>query len=131
MGVGLSCLFAASCCSPNMFGLFCVLYVLGFTINQASSYMVVIHHMWLWFPDIPCLVTGICICGYGAGAIILNPISNKLVNPDGLSPDLETMYFPTSVNNNFVSMLRTLVILWTVLAILSICLFFGGPTPDE
>jgi hypothetical protein len=97
--VGLLCLTGATMVSPDSFWLFAILLVMGFTINQASSYMVVIHNVWLWFPESPGLVTGITICGYGAGALIFDPLSTALINPDGLVA-VDGRY-PESVNERF------------------------------
>ena len=46
--VGIFVLFLATI--QSSFTAFAVLYVLGFGINNALTYMVPVHHAWLWFP---------------------------------------------------------------------------------
>jgi uncharacterized Tic20 family protein len=87
--------------------------------------MVIIHNVWLWFPKRPGLVTGIAICGYGCGALILDPITTHLVNPDNL-PAVD-MKYPDSVNDNFSYMLQVLIIIFVVLTIISLLTIHGGP----
>ena len=66
---------------------FAVLYVLGFGVCNGLSYMVPMHHGWLWFPNNPGLISGIIIGGFGLGALVFAPIATSIVNPNGESAD--------------------------------------------
>ena len=86
MGViGLSLVYISTLQSD--FLLFCVFYILGFGVTNAMTYMVPVHHGWLWFPERPGLVSGLIICGFGFGALIFNNVSRMIVNPDNESAD--------------------------------------------
>ena len=65
------------------FLVFAILYAFGFGICNGLTYMVPMHHGWLWFPDKPGLISGIIIGGFGFSAFIFAPIATQLVNPNG------------------------------------------------
>ena len=62
---------------------FATMYAFGFGICNGLSYMVPMHHSWLWFPDRPGLISGIIIGGFGFGALVFGPVATSIVNPNG------------------------------------------------
>ena len=56
----------------HSFTAFFILYVLAFAFNQGLTYMVPIHHAWLFFPKNAGLISGIILAGYGFGAFIFD-----------------------------------------------------------
>ena len=69
------------------FTVFAVLYVFGFGMRNSLTYMVPVHHSWLWFPSRPGLASGVIIAAFGFGALVFNTISLQLINPDNESAD--------------------------------------------
>ena len=81
-------LLAAS--ATDSFGKFFALYAFGQSINQGFTYMLPVHHTWLWFPKYPGLTSGIVIGGFGFGPLIWNNLATHLINPNDLPIDEET-----------------------------------------
>ena len=108
---------------------FAFLYVIGFTVGFGLTYMVPMHHGWLWFPDRPGLVSGIIIGGFGFGALVFSPVATAIVNPDGYTP--VDGKFPDSVNERVPTMLLILDGCYLVLCVISSLLIFPGPDPTQ
>lgn len=108
---------------------FAAFYIIGFGVTNAMTYMVPVHHGWLWFPKRPGLVSGLIICGFGFGALIFNTLSQNLVNPDNESADQETGTFSEEVNKRVPGMLRTVLVCFLVMTLVAICLISKGPLP--
>ena len=68
------------------------------------TYMVPVHHGWLWFPGRPGLVSGLIIAGFGFGSLIFNNVARDIVNPDNESSD-ENGKFSDAVNDRVPYML--------------------------
>lgn len=100
--VGLSLVVMAT--FQTEFWSFTALYVAGFGMTNALTYMVPVHHGWLWFPNRPGLVSGIIICGFGFGALTFNIMSLAIVNPANESSDEEGK-FSDKVNERVPYML--------------------------
>ena len=64
-----------------------MLFVFGFGSMCGLTYMVPVHHGWLWFPERAGLVSGIIIGGFGLGPLIFNNLSLAIINPDNVSID--------------------------------------------
>ena len=60
------------------------LYSMSWSLLIGISYMVSIHHGWLWFPERPGLISGLVIGGFGLGALIFDNVSTYLINPMNL-----------------------------------------------
>ena len=60
------------------------LYSMSWSLLIGISYMVSIHHGWLWFPERPGLISGLVIGGFGVGALIFDNVSTYLINPMNL-----------------------------------------------
>lgn len=100
--VGLGLILLAT--FQTEFWVFTICYVAGFGITNALTYMVPVHHGWLWFPNRPGLVSGLIICGFGFGALIFNIMSLAIVNPSNESSD-EQGKFSDKVNKRVPYML--------------------------
>lgn len=71
--------------------------------------MVPVHQVWLWFPNYPGLATGILIGGFGLAALVLDPVTTAIINPNSLQPI--DGKFPSEVNANFVYMMRSFIMI--------------------
>lgn len=124
--VGLSLVWAATL--QTDFWYFSILYVVGFGGTNAMTYMVPVHHGWLWFPERPGLVSGIIICGFGFGALIFNNLSRVIVNPENESSD-DNGAFSEEVNKRVPQMLQTVLVCFMVMTLVALCLISRGPQP--
>lgn len=70
---GLSLILLAT--YQTQFWAFSTLYVVGFGFCNGMTYMVPVHHGWLWFPERSGLISGLIIGGFGLGALIYNNVS--------------------------------------------------------
>lgn len=102
----------------------------GLGSTNAMTYMVPVHHGWLWFPSRPGLVSGLIICGFGFGALIFNNVSRAIVNPDNESSD-EDGKFSESVNERVPFMLQFIVGCLACMTLISIFLISPGPEEDS
>lgn len=73
-------------------------YCLAWGLNTGFAYLVTLHHSWLWFPQMPGLASGICMGGYGVGALVFDNIMTPIMNPN--NEDFITPC-PTVLNANF------------------------------
>ena len=126
--VAFPCFFIASF-MENFTG-YAILYAFGFAFNQGMTYMVPVHHGWLWFPNNPGLVSGIILGGYGVGSLIFDNVLTHVVNPDNISVDKEGFY-PKSVDDRFMLMWRVLVGSWLFISIVGAIMIFPGPVPKS
>ena len=113
------------------FWLFFILYALAFAVNQALTYMVPIHHAWLYFPQHGGLISGIILAGYGFGALIFDNVSTAIVNPGGKYTKDSNGWYPKEVNNKFETMMRVLIISWSACILIGMCLITRGPLPKK
>lgn len=123
---GLSTVFLSTLMTD--FWSFTGLYVLGFGVTNALTYMVPVHHGWLWFPGRPGLVSGLIICGFGFGALIFNNVSRMIVNPENESSDADGKFSDT-VNQRVPEMLQSIVLCFALMTLLAIVLISPGPEP--
>ena len=58
-------------------------------IGLGIGYISPVSTLIKWFPDRPGLATGMAIMGFGGGALIASPLSNKLMSifDSGFDPD--------------------------------------------
>jgi len=66
---------------------FALCYAFGYGICNGMTYLIPMHHGWLWFPNAPGLISGIIIGGFGFGALIFAPLATSIVNPNGEVPN--------------------------------------------
>ena len=88
------------------FWAFSALFVFGFGFMNGLTYMVPVHHGWLWFPERSGLVSGIIIGGFGLGPLIFNNVSLAVINPLNESSD-ENGKFTDEINERFIGMMIT------------------------
>jgi len=112
------------------FWAFLIFYVIGFGC-QNFVYMAPIHQGWLWFPGRPGLVSGIIIGGYGLGALVFDNVATHVINPENLPVDIDTGYYPDSVNDNFRKMLLVFIGMWTCITVIGVATIFRGPQPSQ
>lgn len=58
-----------------------------------------LRNMWKYYPNRKGLFTGFVLCGFGFSAIILNQISNRIINPDHIRIDNYTQFYPAHIGN--------------------------------
>lgn len=112
------------------FTVFFILFDIGFGVCNGLTYIVSVHHGWLWYPGRPGLISGIIIGGFGTGPLIFNNLAAALVNPNNEQAD-DNGKFPDDVNARVPEMLRILSYGWMVCAACAIILIFDGPTEEE
>lgn len=84
--------------NAKSFWMFYSFYCLAWGLNTGFAYLVTLHHSWLWFPQMPGLASGICMGGYGVGALVFDNIMTPIMNPN--NEDFITPC-PTVLNANF------------------------------
>ncbi len=55
-------------------------------IGMGMGYITPVATLVKWFPDKRGLMTGVAVCGYGAGALIFSPIAAKMIQSVGVPP---------------------------------------------
>ena len=94
------------------------------------TYMVPVHHGWLWFPERPGLISGLIIGGFGLGALIYNNVARAIINPDNVSIGSDGR-FPDDINEMFPAMMRTVWLCWLSMAVVAILLIHSGETDED
>jgi MFS transporter, OFA family, oxalate/formate antiporter len=54
-------------------------------IGMGMGYITPVATLVKWFPDRRGLMTGVAVCGYGAGALVMSPIAASLIPTKGIS----------------------------------------------
>ena len=127
--VAFPCFIASS--FMDSFAGFAVFYVAAFSINQGITYMVPVHHGWLWYPNKPGLISGIILGGFGVGGLVFDNVFTHLINPDNKSADEDTGFYDKDIDNRFVETWRFVIYCWLGLAILGFVMTFPGPLPKK
>ena len=125
--VAMVLLFIATLC--HSYAGFWVFYVLSFAISGGSSYLVPIHHAWLFFPERPGLISGIIIAGFGAGPLIFDNLATAYINPH--NKKTENGHYPPEVNARFIHMMWILISCWFCLMIIGAATIFPGPVQED
>lgn len=125
---GLSLILLAT--YQTEFWAFSTLYVLGFGFCNGMTYMVPVHHGWLWFPDRPGLISGLIIGGFGLGALIYNNICQAIINPENVPLDIDGR-FPDEISAKFPTMMRTIWLCWLCMAIVGMMLIYSGEADED
>ena len=55
-------------------------------VGMGMGYITPVATLVKWFPDKRGLMTGVAVCGYGAGALIFSPIAAKMIQSMGVPP---------------------------------------------
>jgi MFS transporter, OFA family, oxalate/formate antiporter len=53
-------------------------------VAMGMGYIVPVAVLVKWFPDKRGLITGLAVCGYGAGALLMSPVAARLIEVSGL-----------------------------------------------
>lgn len=77
-----------------------------------------------WLPERPTFAVGLIVCGFGGGALIFNQVVTAFINPQNLSPDLETADGERYFTNKDV--LDRIPKVFLLLAGIYVCLQFLG-----
>lgn len=82
---GLGYLVAAYGARENSLNILYLGYgVLG-GFGMGMGYIVPVATLVKWFPDRRGLMTGVAVCGYGAGALVMSPVAARLIVSQGIS----------------------------------------------
>lgn len=112
---------------------FYLCYTFSFGLTTGFCYLITFHHTWLWFPNNKGLTSGICMGGYGVGALIFDNIMTPIMNPDNqnfVDPCFDGANYgcyPVDVDDNFQKMMYVLFGVWLLLALIGIICIFQGP----
>jgi MFS transporter, OFA family, oxalate/formate antiporter len=60
-------------------------------IGMGMGYITPVATMVKWFPDRRGLMTGVAVCGYGAGALVMSPIAARLILSNGIPFTFEVL----------------------------------------
>lgn len=85
------------------FILWVVMFNVTYSVTNAATYMVPVHHAWLWFPDRPGFASGVIMGFYGVSGLIWNNVALALVNPEHI--DAVDGFYPDKVNKRVPYML--------------------------
>jgi MFS family permease len=109
------------------FWTFVTLYGLLGGLGNGITYMMPLVCVWEHFPNSKGLMTGIVVGSYGLGSFIFNRLSTDLVNPTNgnatIVIDEDTKYYEPYIANRVPMMLRTIVLIWTIMMIVSVIFF--------
>ena len=75
----------------NSFITFFILYSCSQAFQLGFTYMIPVHHTWLWFPKNRGLASGLAIGGFGFGPVMWNNLATWFINPNDLPIDQETL----------------------------------------
>jgi len=81
---GLGFLVAAYGTSRHSLGLIYLGYGVLSGIGMGMGYITPVATLVKWFPDKRGLMTGVAVCGYGAGALVMSPIAARLIPSRGI-----------------------------------------------
>jgi OFA family oxalate/formate antiporter-like MFS transporter len=81
---GLGFLVAAYGASAGSLGLIYLGYGVLSGIGMGMGYITPVATLVKWFPDKRGLMTGVAVCGYGAGALVMSPIAARLIPTRGI-----------------------------------------------
>ncbi|XP_060593781.1 uncharacterized protein LOC132748235 [Ruditapes philippinarum] len=89
-----------------------------------------------WLPERPTFAVGMIVCGFGGGALIFNQVVTAYINPDNLSPDLETAdgekYFTNKeVLDRIPKVFVLLAGIYVIAQFLGIILIFTHPSDKK
>lgn len=102
----------------------------GFGIG--ISFLPVMKNIWKYFPEKTGLVNGVILGGVGLSSAVLNPVADKIINPNKKAPDKDGIY-PSEVSDNIPWFFILLLIIFGSLGLLALMLTFpfksDGTTP--
>ena len=131
MAIGLIFTLICFFCSSYVTGplAFVVLFGGAHGIGNGLTFLAPVTAGWQYYPTRKGLISGLTICIFGFGAFLFTIISNRLINPENLSPDksdnvgkVTYHYFGEEIANRFPPAIRLLCIIWAVLVLFAILL---------
>ena len=81
---GIGYLVASYGSSQQSLGLLYVGYGVLSGIGMGMGYITPVATLVKWFPDKRGLMTGVAVCGYGAGALVMSPIAARMIEARGI-----------------------------------------------
>nr|VZI16974.1 unnamed protein product [Spirometra erinaceieuropaei] len=75
------------------FGCFLFTYAIMVGIGIGCCYGLLLSIAASWFPKHRGLIVGLCVCGFGAGAIVLTPVQTAIINPENIRVNNQTQMF--------------------------------------
>ena len=81
---GIGYLVAAYAASVHSLNLLYVGYGILGGIGMGMGYITPVATLVKWFPDRRGLMTGVAVCGYGAGALVMSPVAARLIVSRGI-----------------------------------------------
>ncbi|HYX52960.1 MAG TPA: OFA family MFS transporter [Candidatus Limnocylindrales bacterium] len=81
---GIGYLVAAWGASAGSLGIIYLGYGVLSGIGMGMGYITPVATLVKWFPDKRGLMTGVAVCGYGAGALVMSPIAARLIPSRGI-----------------------------------------------
>ena len=82
---GLGYLVAAYGARENSLNVLYLGYGLLGGFGMGMGYIVPVATLVKWFPDRRGLMTGVAVCGYGAGALVMSPVAARLILSHGVA----------------------------------------------
>lgn len=83
---GIGYLVAAWGSSHHSLGVIYAGYGVLSGIGMGMGYITPVATLVKWFPDKRGLMTGVAVCGYGAGALVMSPIAARMIASRGVPP---------------------------------------------
>ena len=111
------------------FGLYLPLFSVGFGICNGLTYMVPMHHAWLWCPSRPGLISGIVVGGFGLGSFVFSLVCEHIANPDKL--DDSDPNYEQVIKDNVPKMKLIFCLSNIASSLVSILMVFQGPDPSS
>jgi OFA family oxalate/formate antiporter-like MFS transporter len=102
-------------------GLFGLGIGLGYTAPMIAG--------WKWLPNSKGLVSGGILAGFGAGGFLFSLLGSKLINPNGISTQLNGK-FSSEITDRFPIMLRTLAVIYFFISTIGSLLLVEAPPPS-
>ena len=96
---------------------FMFFYSFIFGGGMGLAYTAAMSAGWKWMPSAKGLVSGGILAGFGSGGFIFSMIGSKIANPDKANKDASGL-FPSSVYENFPTMLKKLSMCYAALSII-------------
>jgi MFS family permease len=107
-----------------------IMFGIGCGISYPSSYVCVQR----FYPDQKGFVTGMVSMGYGAGALVFNPIATAFINPNNLDATIEyndASYFDRDIASNVPNLFLLLAVCYAFLLVVGLILVKEPPTRTE
>lgn len=81
---GIGYLIAAFAVSRHSLAMLYIGYGIFSGLGMGMAYITPVATLAKWFPDRRGLMTGVAVCGYGAGALVMSPIAARLIQSKGI-----------------------------------------------